>query len=203
MARFVSASSRSMALASSSRAARMARRPCGARPLVNRFHPLQGPEEVPGRRPRPLEALVDLLEIAVDRAARLRAQGHGAQDEAVGRGDADRRRAADDHLLDGLGHLDVGAAADVGLLPGELALVDHDDGTASPGDRRQHRSLLLPGRRPVVPPAPLRRPAGLGRGQGVLFGRRKRIHAAGYNNTRARCRCRARSSPKAGRARGP
>ncbi len=174
--------------------------------FVGRPHPLQRPEEVPGRRPRPLEPPVDALEIGLERAGRLGAHGHDAEDEPVGRGDADRRRPADDHLLDGLGDLDVGPAADVDLLGREFPLVDHDHGLAAPGDRRQHRRLRAtpsssPGSgRPSSPTSsprrrgPFRRPPARPRPTRPPACRSRR---------RPGCRCRGGPSPRAGPARGP
>ena len=50
-----------------------------------------------------------------------------AEGDAVGRGDADGRRAADDHGDDDVGHLFVGGGEDVALLEGELGLIDETD----------------------------------------------------------------------------
>ena len=68
----------------------------------------------------------------------LRRAALHAQRQAHGGGDADGRRAADHHGLDGPGDLFRGLAGDVQLRRRQLALVDHHDGVVFPLDGRQH-----------------------------------------------------------------
>ena len=61
-----------------------------------------------------------------------------AERHAHGRGHADGRRAANHHAPDGIRHLFVGAAGDVGLLERQTRLVDHDDPLRGPLDGFEH-----------------------------------------------------------------
>ena len=63
----------------------------------------------------------------------LRAQGN-----AVGRRDADGRRAAHHHGHDGVGHLLVGRGEHIALFEGELGLIDEADALRGPGEGGNH-----------------------------------------------------------------
>src|SRR5207245_72328 len=73
------------------------------------------------------------------------AQGPGAQRDPHGGRDADRRRAADHHVLDGARHLPVVAVDAIDLARRQHALVEHDHAAASPFDRPDgHREARPP-----------------------------------------------------------
>ena len=72
------------------------------------------------------------------------AYGGAAQRDPHGRGHADGRRAADRHVADGRGHLVMVATAEVGLLGGQQALIDHHDRAILVSDRRDHAHLRQP-----------------------------------------------------------
>jgi hypothetical protein len=102
------------------------------------LHAIDRPEQVHGGRPRAGHQVAGLLEIDGELARALGRALADAERDAVRRGHADRRRAADDHGADRLGDLGGGAAAHVHFLGGQLALVHHDDGVVLEIDGRQH-----------------------------------------------------------------
>ena len=67
----------------------------------------------------------------------LRAQRH-----AVGRGDADGRRAAHHHGDDDVGHLFVGCGEHIALFERELGLIDEADALGGPGEGGNHALLV-------------------------------------------------------------
>ena len=81
-------------------------------------HRVERPDEVRGRRPGGRENRVRGVEVLTAR---------GSEREAVGAGDADRRRPADHHVPDRGGDLSRGAAAHLDLLLREPALVEQND----------------------------------------------------------------------------
>ncbi len=59
----------------------------------------------------------------------------GAKDDAVGGADADGRRAAHDHIANGLGHLGRRLVFEPDLLLGQQALIQQPQRTVPPLDR--------------------------------------------------------------------
>ena len=71
----------------------------------------------------------------------LRGVGLGllrAESDAVGRRNADGRRAADNHGDDDVGHLFVGCGEHVALFERELGLIDEADALGGPGEGGNH-----------------------------------------------------------------
>src|SRR5213075_972873 len=89
-------------------------------------HALDRPEEVDRRWPRGGEGPAVAPEVAAQRAR--------AERDPHGGGHADRRGAADHHVLDGARHLAVVAVDAVDLARGEEALVEHDHASIAPLD---------------------------------------------------------------------
>ena len=103
------------------------------------LHPLDRPEQVDRGRPGRGQHVGTACWNSV---SELAGAGGGAplhaERQAHRRGHADRRRAADRHRGDGLGHLVARAAAHVDLAARQLPLVDHHDVVAVPGNSREH-----------------------------------------------------------------
>src|SRR5947208_3497415 len=93
-------------------------------------HALDRPEEVDRRRPRGGEGPAQAREVAPEVAA----QRARAERDPHGGGHADRRGAADHHVLDGARHLAVVAVDAVDLARGEESLVEHDHASIAPLD---------------------------------------------------------------------
>jgi hypothetical protein len=112
-----------------------------ARPLgeiaVRLSHLRHRPREIDRRGPRGDQHLRGFVEVLPVR---------GGERVAVRRGDADRRRAADDHRADRVRDLLRRAALDLDLLVGESPLVEEDDAVAS-------SRTISSGRRSTAPPA--------------------------------------------------
>jgi hypothetical protein len=106
-----------------------------ARAAESAAHALDGPEEIHRGRPRRGEAAADAIEgtprIAI---GRLR---HAERDPHRG-GDADRRRTADDHVLDRARDVAVVAIDAVDFLHRQQSLIEQDDGAVAPLDRTNH-----------------------------------------------------------------
>ena len=97
------------------------------------LHPLDRPEEVPGRRARGPR----IVGRSPSKAARKAVGGGGvdrtrAQGDPHRRGDADGRGAADREILDRRDDLAVVGAGDIPLRERQGPLVDHDDGVVLP-----------------------------------------------------------------------
>ena len=119
--------------------------PACTRPRKGALHALDRPEQVDRGRPRRRHQVAQSAGTRWRTAwCRWRLLRFMPEREAHGRGDADRRRAANHHRLDGLGHVLGGLAGDVDLRRRQLALVDHHDGVVFPLDGRQHRSSYGP-----------------------------------------------------------
>src|SRR5436309_2319451 len=93
-------------------------------------HALDRPEEVDGRRPRGGEGPAQALEVAL----RVAAQRARAERDAHRGGHADRRGAADHHVLDGCCHVAVVAVDAVDLARREETLVEHHHASVAPLD---------------------------------------------------------------------
>ena len=106
-------------------------------------HALDGPEEIHGRRARRGEGAAEALEVAGGVGGAQRAR---AERDTHGRRDADRRRAADDHVLDGARDLAVVAIDAVDLARRQHALVEHDHAAASPLDGSDWHGVRRPPR---------------------------------------------------------
>ena len=102
------------------------------------LHALDRPEQIHGRGPRGRQHVGQPLEVdgKLLRAGGLAATG--AQGQGHRGGNANRRGAPNHHGPDGLGHLGAGLATHVDLATRQLALVDHHDVVAVPGDGWKH-----------------------------------------------------------------
>ena len=98
------------------------------------LHPLDRPEEVPGRRPRCPELPADLLKGVTEGRRSGGFDGTRAQGDPHRRGDADGRGAPDREVPDRRDDLTVVGAGDVPLDEREGPLVDHHDGAVLPED---------------------------------------------------------------------
>ena len=106
------------------------------------IHAIDGPEQVDGGGAGRRHQLADLVELRREllRAGRL-ALSDAERDPHRG-GDANCRRAANDHRLDRPRHFSGGLAADVDLCRGQLSLVDHHDRVVFLRDGRKHLTIL-------------------------------------------------------------
>ena len=102
------------------------------------LHAVDGPEEIDRGGPGSGQARADALELGGELGSRRGRGLHCAQGDAVGGGDADSRRAADDHGDDDLGHLLIGGGEYIALLEWELGLVDKTDALRGPGEGGNH-----------------------------------------------------------------
>jgi hypothetical protein len=102
---------------------------------VQALHAVDGPEQVDrrgtGRRQRGADGLHLPVEILFASAERAQCHSHG-------RGYADCRRAADNHIPDRRRHFFVSAARHVRFFQRQPCLVDHDDGPVHPLYRLYH-----------------------------------------------------------------
>ena len=89
------------------------------------LHALDRPEEVHRRRPRRRQEIGQALELGDELPGAGGLGALGAQRQPHRRRHADRRRAANHHGRDGLGHVRAGLAAHVHFATRQLALVDH------------------------------------------------------------------------------
>ncbi len=105
-------------------------------------HALDGPEEVDGRGPGRAHQLAVVVEVLFEVGDRSADGLPRAERDAHRRRDADGRRAADDHLLDGVGHLLAGAEGKILLLVRQEALVDHAHALVRPFDGLNHLALV-------------------------------------------------------------
>ena len=99
---------------------------------------IDGPEKIDGRGAGCGQAGTDAFEF---RSKFLRRPGFGvfrSQDDAVGRGDADGRRAAHHHGDNVVGHLFVGCSEHVALFERELGLIEEADALGGPGQGGNH-----------------------------------------------------------------
>ncbi|CRO85556.1 hypothetical protein PAERUG_E9_London_17_VIM_2_04_13_06381 [Pseudomonas aeruginosa] len=97
-------------------------------------HAVQRPEQVDRGGPR----VGQQAEVFLQRRAPIAAPGQaraGAEDDAVGRADADGRRTAHDHVANGLGHLGRRPVVEPDLLLGQQALIQQPQRTVPPLDR--------------------------------------------------------------------
>src|SRR5437899_252382 len=108
------------------------------RPRCIKWPAMLSVTRVTGRRPRgregPAQAFEGAPEVTAQRA-RTERDPHGG-------GHADRRGAADHHVLDGARHLAVVAVDAVDLARGEEALVEHDHASAAPLDGPDRHASL-------------------------------------------------------------
>jgi len=103
-----------------------------------RLHAVDGPEEIHRCRSRSGEDGADVRELGGELlggcgVGLLRSEG-----DAEGGGDADGRRAADDHGYDHVGHLAVAGGENVGFFQWELGLVDKPDAFRGPFEGKNH-----------------------------------------------------------------
>ncbi len=97
-------------------------------------HAVQRPEQVDRRGSRVGQQAEVLLQRGAPVAA-LRQARAGAKDDAVGGADADGRRAAHNHIANGLGHLGRRLMFEPDLLLGQQALIQQPQRTVPPLDR--------------------------------------------------------------------
>ena len=106
------------------------------------FHPLQGPEQVDGRRAAGGQIVGRFVQPLKER--RLIASGDilHAETQAVRRGDADGRRAADAQRFDGFPHRLHVAAFDFDELDRQPRLVDHSQAAVDAADPMERLEVL-------------------------------------------------------------
>ena len=115
-----------------------------AQPAVQRPHAVDRPEEIHGCRPCCRQRLADLVQLGID----VFVSGFQHADRnAHRRRAADRRCAANDHVLDRYRYFSVVPASHVGLFRRQLCLVDHHDAGRRPFDSLHHG---LTSRRPTA-----------------------------------------------------
>ncbi len=111
----------------------------GAQRGKERFHAVDGPEEIDGGGPRAGQAL---RRSARTPGAKCFCRGGlrvlCAESDAVSRRNADGRRAAHDHGDDDVGHLFVGCGEHVALFERQLRLIDETDAFRGPGECGNH-----------------------------------------------------------------
>ena len=92
---------------------------------ARRFHAIQGPEEIDGRRPARGQVGGDLFQSLEESGLVLPGRGLQTEADAVGRGDADGRGPADPQHLDRFPDRFHVAAIDLDQLDRQPRLVDH------------------------------------------------------------------------------
>jgi hypothetical protein len=104
----------------------------GAKPAKQLLHAVDGPEQVHRRGPRSRQPRADLFELGLEFFGRFRGGLGRAQRNAVGRRNANGRRAAHDHGDNHLGHLLIVGGEYVALFEREPGLVDEADAFRRP-----------------------------------------------------------------------
>ena len=99
--------------------------PAAAKLAGRRFHAIQGPEEIHGRRPARGQVGGDLFQALEDGGLVLPCRGLQPEADAIGRGDADGRGPADPQQLDRFPDRFHVAAIDLDQLDRQPRLVDH------------------------------------------------------------------------------
>ena len=102
------------------------------------LHPIDRPEQIDGGRPSGRHEVAQLLELNGELSRPFCRAAPHAERQTHRRRDANCRRAANHHRLDGARDLRAAFATHVDFLGGQLALIHHDDDIVLKIDRGKH-----------------------------------------------------------------